>query len=62
MRTVIGYLLISMLAGPAVAMDDELGRRASWNQPSLLEAKATLDAWLDDLKLEDALVAQIDEI
>ena len=62
MRTVIGYLLILMLAGPTVAMDDELGRRASWNQPSLLEAKATLDTWLDDLKLEDALVAQIDEI
>lgn len=42
--------------------DDELGKRASWSQPSAAEVRAELDKWLAEKKPDDALKAQIEAL
>src|SRR5687767_2831462 len=53
--------LACLFAGFARA-DDELGRRASWSQPTSPEVRAELDKFLADKKLDDAAKSQLEAL
>lgn len=46
----------------AARADDELGKRATWSQPSPADVRAGLDKWLAEAKPEGALKAQIEAL
>lgn len=55
-------LLFAGLGLAAVRADDELGKRATWSQPSAAEVRAYLDKWLAEKKPDDAVKAVIDSL
>jgi hypothetical protein len=60
----IPLLAVFLLAclGASLRADEELGRRASWSQPSRDDVRGQLDKWAQDRKLDDAAKAQIDAL
>ena len=58
----LSILLLHVPVAVAVDVDDELGRRSSWTQPSLAQVKSQLDEWLASLQLDESVLEQANSL